>query len=91
MEKEGERAVFVQPLCSPLQTVAVPAMEKGRGWVGEAVGQAVADLGPDFYSLLPSSVMDPGQVTYPLCTLPSAWHIVGPEEVLSPSSPKELK
>lgn len=52
----------MQPLCFPLQTMAVPAMEKGRGTIGQAVG----DLGPDSYFLLQFSVTDPGQVTYPL-------------------------
>ena len=62
LEEEAERAVLVQPLCSPLQTVAVLATEKGRG----TVGPAVADFSPHSHSLLPSSVMDPEQVTYPL-------------------------
>lgn len=61
LEEEGERAILVQPLCSPLQTT--PAAEKGRG----TIGQAVADLGPDSYSLLPSFATDPRQVTYPDC------------------------
>lgn len=55
LEGEGERERGLS-----LQTSAVPAIEKRR----ETLGQAVTDLGSDSYSLFPSSVTNPGQVTY---------------------------